>query len=88
MLLLKQKIYWLSIKKQQKKALIISLKSSSNLLVDKINSIEAFKTSELVMISRDVFPYSNFWVKEESVFSSNLQSMLLIVLRREDQSLL
>ena len=34
--------------------------------------------SELVIISRDGFPYSNVWVKEESVFSNNLQSIFLI----------
>ena len=44
--------------------------------------------SELVMISKYGFPYSNVLVKEESVISSNLQSMFLIVLRREDRSLL
>ena len=56
--------------------------------MDKIKSIAAFKMSELIMISKDGFPYSNVWVKEESVISNNLQSMFLIVLRREDQSLL
>ena len=40
------------------------------------------------MISKDGFPYNNVWVKEESVISNNLQSMFLIVLRREDRSLL
>ena len=40
------------------------------------------------MISKDGFPYNNVWVKEESVISNNLQSMFLIVLRREDWSLL
>ena len=54
----------------------------------KIKSIVAFKMSELVMISKDGFPYNNVWVKEESVISNNLQSMFLIVLRREDRSLL
>ena len=40
MLLTKQRVYWLIIKKQiEKKTLIISLKrASSNLLVDKIKS--------------------------------------------------
>ena len=52
--------------------------------MDKIKSIVAFKISELVMISKDGFPYSNILVKKESVISNNLQSMLLIVLRRED----
>ena len=36
------------------------------------------------MISIDGFPYSNVWVKEESVFSNNLQSIFLIVLKKED----
>ena len=40
------------------------------------------------MISKDRFPYSKARVKEESVISNNLQSIFLIVLRREDQSLL
>ena len=44
--------------------------------------------NELVMISKDEFPYSNVWVKEESVISNNLRLMFLIVLRREDRSLL
>ena len=56
--------------------------------MDKIKSIVAFKTSELVMISKDGFPYNNVCVNEESVISNNLQSMFLIVLRREDRSLL
>ena len=33
------------------------------------------------MISRDGFPYSNVWVKEESVISNNLQSIFLIALK-------
>ena len=37
--------------------------------MDKIKSIVAFKMSELVMISKDGFPYSKVWVKEESVIS-------------------
>ena len=32
--------------------------ASSNLLVDKIKSIVAFKMSELVIISKDGFPYN------------------------------
>ena len=32
---------------------------STNLLVDKIKSVVAFKMSEMVMISKDGFPYSN-----------------------------
>ena len=40
------------------------------------------------MISKDGLPYSNVSVKEESVISNNLQSIFLIVLRREDRSLL
>ena len=44
--------------------------------------------NELVIISKVVFPYSNVLVKEKSVVSNNLQSMYLIVLRREDRSLL
>ena len=38
----------------------------------KIKSIVAFTMSELVIISKDGFPYRNTWVKEESVISSNL----------------
>ena len=56
--------------------------------MDKIKSIVTFKISELVIISKDGFPYSNVLVKEEWVASNNLESMFLIVLRREDQSLL
>ena len=48
--------------------------------------MSVFKMSELVMISKDGFPYSNVWVKEESVISNNLQSIFLIVLRRGNQS--
>ena len=72
-------------KKQTKKALlVISLKmASSNLLVNKINSIVVFRMSELVLISIDTFPYRSLWVKEELVFSNKLQSMFLIVSRRE-----
>ena len=44
--------------------------------------------SELEMISRDGFPYINVCVKEEPVNSNNLQSIFLIVRRREDRSLL
>ena len=40
------------------------------------------------MISKDGFPYNNIWVKEKSVISNNLQSVFLIVLKREDRSLL
>ena len=43
--------------------------------------------SELVKISKDEFPYSKVWVKEESVISNNFQLIFLIVLRREDRSL-
>ena len=53
-----------------------------------MKSIVPFKMSELVMKPKDGFPYSNVWVKEESVLSNNLQSIFLIVLKREDQSLL
>ena len=75
--------------RKQKKTLITSLKGpSSNLLVGKIKSVVAFRMSELVMISRVGFPYSNIWAKEESVISNNLRSIFLIVVRREDQSLL
>ena len=38
--------------------------ASSNLLVEKIKSIVAFKMSKLVMISKDGFPYSYVWVEE------------------------
>ena len=44
--------------------------------------------SELGMVSKDGFPYSNVCVKEEWVISNNLQSMFLILRRREDLSLL
>ena len=37
--------------------------------------------SELVMISKDRFPYSNVWGKKESVISNKLQSVFLIVLK-------
>ena len=40
------------------------------------------------MISKDGFPYNNVWVKEKSVISNNLQSMFLVMLRREDPSTL
>ena len=43
--------------------------------------------SELVKISKDEFPYSKVWVKEDSVISNNFQLIFLIVLRREDRSL-
>ena len=44
----------------KKKTFIFSLKkSSSNLLVDKIKSIVAFKMSKLVTISKDGFSYNN-----------------------------
>ena len=46
----------------------------------------AFEKSELVMLSKDGFPYSNVLVKEESVISNNLQSIFLILLRREDRN--
>ena len=38
------------------------------------------------MISKDGFPYSNVLVKEESVISNNLQSIFLMLLRREDRN--
>ena len=63
-------------------------KASSNLLVDKIKLIVPFRMSELVLILRDGSPFKNVSVKEESVFFNNLQSIFLIVLRREDRSLL
>ena len=44
--------------------------------------------SEFVIISTDGSSYSIVWVKEESVFFNNLQSIFLIVLRKEDQLLL
>ena len=71
MLLTKERVYWLIIKKQIGK-----------------KSIIAFKMSELVMISKDAFPYSKVWRKEESVISNYFQWEFLIVLRREDRSLL
>ena len=44
----------------RKKTLIISLKKGFfNLLLDKMKSIVAFKMSELLMVSKDGFPYSN-----------------------------
>ena len=46
----------------------------------------AFEKSELVMLSKDGFPYSNVLVNEESVISNNLQSIFLILLRREDRN--
>ena len=42
--------------------------------------------SELVVISKDGFPYCNVGVREESAISNNLQSIFLTVLRREDRS--
>ena len=63
-------------------------KASSNLLVDKIKLIVPFRMSELVLILRDSSPFKNVSVKEESVFFNNLQSIFLIVLRREDRLLL
>ena len=54
--------------------------------MNKIKSIVAFEKSELVMLSKDGFPYSNVLVKEESVISNNLQSIFLILLRREDRN--
>ena len=44
--------------------------------------------SELVLLSRDVFPYRSARIKEESVFSNILRSIFLIVLRREYRSFL
>ena len=38
------------------------------------------------MISKDRFPYSKARDKEESVISNNLQSIFLILLRREDRN--
>ena len=40
--------------------------ASSNFLVDKIKPIVAFRMNELVLISRDVFPYRSVCVKEYS----------------------
>ena len=37
--------------------------------------------SELVIISKDGFPYSKLWVQEKSPISNNVQSIYLIVLR-------
>ena len=54
--------------------------------MNKIKSIVAFEKSELVMLSKDGFPYSNVLVNEESVISNNLQSIFLILLRREDRN--
>ena len=54
--------------------------------MNKIKSIVASEKSELVMLSKDGFPYSNVLVKEESVISNNLQSIFLILLRREDRN--
>ena len=88
MLLTKQRVYWLIIRKQIEKKNSSFKKGFFKFLLDKIKSIVAFKMSELGMISKDGFPYSNVWVKEEWVISNNLQSMFLIVRRREDQSLL
>ena len=56
---------------------------SSNPLVDKIKSIEVFKMSEVLL--RDEFPSSSIRVKEESLFPTDLQSIFLKELRREDQ---
>ena len=58
MLLTKQKIYSLIIKKQIEKNIDYFFKKGL-LLVDKIKLIVAFRMSELVMISKDGFPYSN-----------------------------
>ena len=78
MVLTKEKLGWLIIKKKTGKEMIISLKMGySKFLVDKTRSIVVFNTSELVMTSRDGFPYNNVRVKEETVFSNNLQSILL-----------
>ena len=56
--------------------------------MEKAKSIVAFKMSELVMTSKGGLPYSNVWVKEESVISNNLESIFLIVLKRENRSAL
>ena len=52
MLLTRQKVYWLIIKKQIEKDIdyFCKKRASSNLLVDKIKSIVVFNMSELVMI--------------------------------------
>ena len=61
-------------------SLFLLKKVSSKLLVEKIVT---FKMNVLVLISRDEFPHSSVWVKEESLFSNNLQSLFLIALERE-----
>ena len=54
---------------------------SSNLLVNMKKFIVALRISALSVMLNDVFPKSNVCVKMESIFSSNLQLMLPIVLR-------
>ena len=54
---------------------------SSNLLANKKKFIVALRVSALSVMLNDLFPKSNVCVKMESIFSSNLQSILPIVLR-------
>ena len=44
--------------------------------------------SELVLLSRDLFPCRSARIKEESVFSNILHSIFLIELRRDYRSFL
>ena len=90
-ILTKQRVYWLIIKKQIEKKkhwLFLWKRTSSNLSVDRIKLMVAFKMSDLVMTSKDGFPCSNVWVNGESVIFNNFQSIFLILLRRENRSLL
>ena len=59
MLLTKQRFYCLITKKQIEKKDIDYFFKKGFFKLDKIKSIVAFKMSELVMISKDGFPYNN-----------------------------
>ena len=62
MILTKQKVYWLLFRNKHKKTLlIISLKQVLLQSFSGQKSIVGFRTSELVLASRDEFPYSSIW---------------------------
>ena len=62
MVLTKQKVYWLLFRNKHKKTLlIISLKQVLLQSFSGQKSIVGFRTSELVLASRDEFPYSSIW---------------------------
>ena len=73
---------------KKEKKIAFHKSGSSNLLVDRTKSIVKLIIFVLSFVVKDESPNSNIWVREVSVLSNNLWSILLKLFRSVQRSLL